>query len=436
MNHKARAIACELIAQQTNDLADKITGYFEEIYKCRTQREAQDSKACAAIVDFLKKRVGVKIKLIFNTSNPPMCMPLMANVRHVLSTIMIDDAYNEQTNQFLNAIKKSTVKKGVVDLKNGKLGGVYSEIENPVWMSFHYCTQNFTPRECTAILMHEIGHLFLAFEMMYRTIRASQILAALHQVRTGNDTSLTYEHALSLAGSTLADDPKEFIECVTMHDNTAVCSVVFARVYHKLANDFGDNAVAGVNFEALSDNFAAKWGLAEDLATGLYTIYGSGELGRNNPFTGLLLYLSPILSSVIVGAYIGAALSAATVGIGVAVVLTAMCIFVSGRGDNFGQQTNVYDKPYVRFQRIRETLVAQMKSLELDSVTRERLLKEIATIDQVISGGKEMKDVFDDIAGIFTSNRRASFAFRLERDIELLAHNDLFVNAQRLASKA
>lgn len=435
MNHKARAIACELIAQQTNDLADKLTGYFEEIYKCRTQREAQDSKACAAIVDFLKKRVGVKIKLIFNTSNPPMCMPLMANARHVLSTIMVDDAYDEQTRQFLTAIKKSSSKKGTVDLKNGKLGGVYSEIENPVWMGFHYCTQNFTPRQCVAILMHEIGHLFLAFEMMYRTIRASQVLAALHQVRTGNDTSLTYEHALTLAGNDLTDNPKEFIECVTMKDDTAICTVVFTRVYHKLATDFGDNAVAGVNFEALSDNFAAKWGLAEDLATGLHVLYGSSSLGRNDPFTGLLMYLSPLIATGIVGFYVAVG-TAVAAGVGAAIVMVAFLVLFSGRSDNFGQQTNVYDKPYVRFQRIRETLVAQMKFLELDPVVRERLLKEINTIDGLLAGGKEINVIFDDIANIFTSNRRASFAFRLERDIELLAHNDLFVNAQRLASKA
>ena len=434
MNHKARAIACELIAQQTNDFGDKLTALFEQVYEYRSMREAQDSKACKAIVDLVFNRLGIKIDLQLNTFIPPGCLPVMANARHVLSTIIFDNGYNSETNRFIEAIKKSNTKKGFVDLKNGKIGGIYSTFLTPVVMGFQFCKANFTPRQSAAVLMHEIGHLFIAFELMYRTVRASQILASLHQVRVGTDTSITYEHALEVAANDLTGNPREFIECVTMKDDTAVSTVVFTRTYHKLATDFGDNSVAGVNCEALADNFAAKWGFAEDMVSLWTGDQYNTELGRVNAFESFLLYVGPVASSILAGISLG--LASAVAGIAAGILLTATTIFYSGRGDRFIQQANQYDKPYVRLQRIRETVVAQLKNFELDHVTRERLLKELDSIDKMLKGGRELTTLAEDIANIFTSNRRASFAFRLERDIELLAHNDLFVNAQRLASKA
>ncbi len=436
MKHQSRAIARELIAQQSNDLADQLTELYSEILACKSRREAQESPACKGIVDLLQKRIGIKIDLILATDNPPACMPLMANTRHILSTVMIDDAYNSQTEDFIKAIKHSPIKKGTVDLRNGKLGGVYSQIACPVWMGFNFCKMTFTARECAAVLMHEIGHLFLAFEMMYRTLRASQILAALHQVRTGRDDTITYEHALELAGKDLTGNPREFVECVTMKDNTAISSVVFTRVYHQLATDFGDNAVAGVNFEALSDNFAAKWGLAADLTTGLHKLYGSTSIGRVNGLTSFLMYMAPLIGVFILPAYAVVLTGSIVATIVAGLISVALAVVFGGRSDNYVQQTNVYDKPYVRFQRIRESVVAQLKYLDLDNVNRERLLKELKIIDSYIKGGKEMSNIFEDLSKILTSNRRADFAFKLERDIEQLAHNDLFVNAQRLALKA
>ncbi len=452
MNYKSRAIARELIAQQSDDFADQLTVLFEQVYQCQNPREAQQSPACAAIVALVKKRLNMKITLIFNTRTPPATMSVLANSRHVLSVVMFEDGYAERTEDFKAALRNSPVKKGIVDLKNARLGGVYSEISSPVWMSFQFCKAFLTPRQAVALFVHELGHNFLAYEMMYRTVRASQILASLHQVRTKRDTSITYEHAIELAGVDLTGNPREFIQCVTMKNDTAICSVVFAQVYHKLATDFGDNAVSGVNFEALSDNFAAKFGLGADLAQGLTVFETEYTMGRVDGFVGFLLYIQPLVSvffkSIVTGAVSGAVLGALGGGFAAALALgsivaafgvtsgVAKGTIFAGRSDKMVVQTNVYDQPVTRLRRIRESVVQQLKYLELEHEQRARLLHEIQTIDAILKGGSEVFTVFDDMSKIFTSNRRADFAFKLERDIELLANNDLFVNAQRLALKA
>lgn len=436
MQPRHRRIAIELIAQQSNMFADTLTSLFTEMYEFKSQRDAQESKACKGIVEAVFKYVGMKIDFQVATDNPPCCMPLLANTRHVLSTLLMDDLYDAQTNEFMEAIKKSAVKRGTIDLKNGKLGGVYSEITSPVWMSFYFCKEYFTPAECTAVLLHELGHCFLSFEFMYRTLRASQLMANLHQVRTKRDNSMTYEHALELAGTDLTGNPKEFMDCVTLENDTAITSVIFSRVYQKLATDFGDNATAAPNFEALSDNFAAKWGTADTLASGLATLYDKTDLGVVGRFESMAMYLAPTLGAIGMGV-------AAVVATGalLAFPIFAGFIFVlgvlgNGRGDKFGQQTNVYDKPYTRFVRIRESVVQQLKILKLTNEERTTLLKQIETIDKIVKGGKDMTTILDDIALLFQSNRRADFAFKLERRLEGLANNDLFVGGQTLASRA
>lgn len=452
MNHLSRAIARELIAQQSDNFADKLTELFASLYEFKNAREAQDSKIITDIVSLVKERLGMRISLTVNTRNPPCTQAPLINNRHVLSTLMIEDVYTTEAENFKDIIRRAPLKRGTVDLKNAKLGGVYSQISVPIWMSFGFCKAFLTPREAVALFVHELGHNWLAFEMMYRTVRASQILAGLHQVRTKRDTSITYEHAIELAGTDLTGNPREFIQCITMENDTAICSVVFAQVYQKLATDFGDNAVAAPNFEALSDNFAAKFGLAIDLVAALAKYEDKTSLGKVDNFLRFQLYIQPLTVSffknakrggmvTLLGVALGSLFVPAMIlgGIFAALGVTADAIhntFTGGRGDTAIRQTNVYDKPITRLHRIRESVVQQLKYLELDQQQRTRLLYEIETIDAVVKGGSEIITIFDDLSKMFTSNRRAEFAFKLERDIELLANNNIFVSAQRLALKA
>ncbi|MGZ7228823.1 hypothetical protein ACXWOY_09255, partial [Streptococcus pyogenes] len=78
------------------------------------------------------------------------------------------------------------------------------------------------PEEFCAVLMHEVGHCSLAFQFMFRTYRASQLLAALHQVRTGRDNSVTYEYAIRKLGEDISKNPKEFEALLEMKNDKAI----------------------------------------------------------------------------------------------------------------------------------------------------------------------------------------------------------------------
>ena len=71
-------------------------------------------------------------------------------------------------------------------MKNAKVGGIFSEYETPIYMGYYFLRSlRFSAREILAILAHEIGHCFVAYEMAFRTIRTNQVLSAAAKAAAG-----------------------------------------------------------------------------------------------------------------------------------------------------------------------------------------------------------------------------------------------------------
>lgn len=435
--HK-RSIARELMAFQNRSFAAKLIGMFDKLYKeANTPARAQGHPLRGEIEKLVHDETGTLIKLRFNTLNPPCCMPIMGNSNHVLTSMRVPSIYLEQETTFLEAVKKKKNAVGGFDAKRGKLTGIYSEIEAPVWMSWTYIRSYFSPEESAGVLMHEVGHCSLSFQFMFRTYRASQILASLHQIRTGRDQSLTYEAAIKIAGEELCNNPLEFERMVDIKNDKALATIVYTRTWAQLGNDFGDISVTGPNFEALADNYAARWGFAEPLATALYTLYGAQGLGADNRTSATVTYLVNTILPVLIGGGYGSMIGGLGGFLTGVAIVAALCVVGQGRGDLAGtyQQANVYDTPMTRMQRLRESVIEQMK-LELDQDQRKALLDEFKVIDEMLKGRKEVSNLWKDIATLLPHNWRAEAAFQLERDIEQLANNDLFASSQQLFQAA
>ena len=228
-------IAKELIAYQTDGFKDRLIALFEELYKESTPYEAQASKACAEIQSQLFKRFGLKISLVVYTEHPPMGLPIMANPNHVLSTLQVSDLYVDEETSFLKVLNQSAKPSGTIDLKKAKVDGAFSKLDMPLMFSFDFIKDAFSPGEAAAVLLHEVGHCFLAFEFMFRTYRASQLLAALHQVKSGRDTTLRYEYAIDAVAERLfkeglTDSPKAMEALVSVKNDAVTASVVYPRL--------------------------------------------------------------------------------------------------------------------------------------------------------------------------------------------------------------
>ncbi|MGZ7140778.1 hypothetical protein ACXWN7_10200, partial [Streptococcus pyogenes] len=78
----------------------------------------------------------------------------------------------------------------------------------------------------------------------------------------------------------------------------------------------------------------------------------------------------------------------------------------------------------------------QMKNLEIDKDLRTTLLEEVAVIDKMITGVIPAESLYYYLAKLIPLNWKADDAFQLERNLESLTQNDLFVEAQMIASAA
>ena len=434
-----KQIGNELMAFQSRDFANQLIGLVKVLFKeSRARFSAEKHENRKKIEALVLEYTGVNIDLKLDTDYPPCCMPTMANSNHVLNTIKKPGLYLTQEKQFAKAIKENPGKNGTFNPATGKVGGVYSTIKSPVYMGWDFCRKELSPEEFSAVLMHEVGHCSLAYQFMFRTFRASQLLASLHQVRTGRDTSITYEDAITLLGKDLTNNPTEFQSLLTIKDDKAIAQIVYTRSWAQLGNDFGDKSVTGPNFEALSDNYAVRWGLGMHLATGLYSIMGDRSLGATSRTGATVTYiintLSPMLSGAGVAIWLGAG---SPVGILIGVALACIiATYVSGRADGIGiQQSNVYDTPLVRMERIREGILQQLKTFKIEPELRAVILDELRVIESFTKDRQEVGSLFSTIARLLPMNWKADAAFELERNLERLTQNDLYIDAHEIAAR-
>lgn len=435
-----RAIAKEMIAHQTDGYAAKLVQAFEDLLKIQSQSEAQDSEPLKRIVEMTNKRFRTKLKLTIDTDEPPCCFPLMVNNSHVLTTLQID-FFGQQMGTLREALKNPATLKGSINLKNATLGGDYSNIEMDIRMSHLFTLVHLNARQAAAIFLHEVGHCFFGLEFMFRTARASQLLAALHQVKTGRGDDMTYVHAVDICAERMAKEgllktPKDLEALVSVNGDVTTVAYVYSAVWTKLASDFGSNAQAGPNFEALADAFAVRFGLGDALASGLQNL---GDHGHNAGFEASMQYIANSLVGPIVGGFIGLAVTGGSpVGLFVgAVIVAELSLFFGGHSDIGIVQTNVYNTPIRRAERIRFGIIDGLKDPKLSKATRDELLRQVKILDAIINNKVDVGNLYDTLANIiFKSRRDAKTAFELEKQIENLAGNSLFVGANALKSAA
>lgn len=458
-------IANELISQQDLSFKNKLVPIIERLLDCKTAKEAEKSSALKEINALLLSRTGILSELTVDTPHEPCCYPVMGNFSHALGNFM-HPVFMHNGNMNLRKILAETDKNvGTLDLKNGRVGGIYSKIPAEIHFSFNYTKRaGLTAAEFGAILMHEVGHCFLAFEFMGRTYRASQVLAALHQVQTGRDDSFTFEDAITALATSLEYDSKENIERdLRIENDIARRSIVFGRVWQDLATDFGYQETAASSYERLADNFAARYGFAEEMTTGFLNTetLSSLRLSRNTRMalffdaaTWYFCRLDPVAATrngaiagtltafwlLFAGANIMAIVMIGGAIGGLALAATVVSNWVDNHqhgsiinDDEYVRQKDIYDRMSWRLGRMREAVVEQLKNLKLDPELRKQLIAQSDRMAASLKDLKDTPDLYRMAALAFSSKGRDIEATKqFERKLETLANNDLFVSGNRL----
>lgn len=430
MNFVDMQVAMEAIGFQGPEVANKLAAYLTDIMQERTGKEADASKARKDMIKYLKDTTGMKLDIIFDTDMAPCTLPFHINPDTILGYKTLKDFYVEESNATMKRLKE-VKNRSHIDLDKGRVSGIFSEYETPIYMGYYALRSlRMTPREIAAILAHEVGHCLVAYEMAFRTVRTNQILAAASKAAAGGDKG-QYEYVLKTAEEVLDLKSGMFDEIKETKDQKTVMTVIMGKAERKTHDDslMGNTTYDITTFEALADNYAARLGLGKELVTGLEKIYrefGAAEFSSGARIATTMFDIYSVVS--IIGSVIVMGSNPIMGALYLGLNMLGLYARLDGRDHN-----NVYDKLTIRFKRVKEQIIQYLKDKSLPAADVKRSLESVAHIEKTIAQISEYKGFLPAIFNMVDPASRAVNSARdIQQNLEAMVANDMYLKAAAL----
>jgi hypothetical protein len=414
-------VALESIEFQRDQMLFKeLSACIGEIQKLNA-KEVADSDLSLQFAGIIKHHTGINLTIDWKAS-ALACVPPMANPNNVfwnrLDLWVRDVIGTADADKILSDPSKKPI--GTVDLKRGKVGGVFSEMTCQLWAPAEmFTSKSYTPQEKAAGVIHELGHLFGFFEYMAATLTTNWILSAIAK-QYDTSTNVKDREVLLTKIKSAAKLKELDTEALAKSNSKKVVEVVVISSYaRELKSEIGSNVFDLNGWEAMADQYAARQGAARDVVTFLDKLYREGGSIK---YRGLLTYLFVEAMKIA-----GVVLAPFTAGFTLVVTASLMMM------DSVDLSDRLYGTLQTRFGRMRDQLVAELKEPGLDDERQKALAQDIQTIDDLLKELPERQQLLGYIVDFCSPFQRKRISQeKLQRELEQLAHNDLFVRAANL----
>lgn len=415
-------LSLESVAYQSDTkLFDSIVEAIVYIRKNQSKKLFGDPKQAAKdvkhskIKEMIFKITGLNIKLNVTPwkwgAYNAFVLPPMLDKNHPL----FDDMDRHMGVSNRDAIKHLKDSKGAVhgtiDLKKGKVSGVYSKIKSNITITNKALYSDLlSPEQVTAIIMHELGHLMAYYEYLGKTVVLNHVLGDLAAVFTGTSTLQRKVEIVEVAKDILDIDAINVNEVVKSSNAEVIQTLVLFEYIQKWNSATKTHIYDQRTFEALADEFVGRFGASRYLAEGLDKVnrlYGSTTYQSNAVFLALetLSILTTSLPSHL---------------------LTLLAVLMT-------EPRDTYDPPEARLKRIRLSLVNATKDPKIDQDYRIRLQKDIDILNGLLN---DMRDKDAPVLVLWKvikrSVRKQYDRAELMQELEELSSNKLFEIANRL----
>lgn len=324
--------------------------------------------------------------------------------------------------------------RGMIDLKKGRVSGVFSKIPTEIQMgSGLWLVAGLTAAEVAAICIHEIGHVFTYFEALLWTTTTNITLQC---AKMDINKMPNAEHRLKLVFE-VAEFMQVKLDDAEKLADPQLADVKFYTIFLAAKADGNVRSSAGNlgydmrSSEVVADQFAARHGSGRALATAMYKMSVLYDDAAVKPvWFHYITETKKILTAA--GMVVGAGMIAAPAGvvIGLLWVFGAL-LYISGANP----ELKIYDDPKERLLRIKHDLVQSLKTQRYNPKERDVLLRDIQEIEDIIktmNGSRTMMNMLWIYAG---SERRKQYnQMKIEQELEKLVDNDIFVRAAQLQS--
>ena len=423
-----------LLEEQVKTIYEKIKdGWHDfEIEKC------DEVKAIEKIVF---NEFGLRIQINASSQNPAAIIPFHLNE----NAILMDDYFKGtgflKEQEFLK--NKSKTKSGWVDENKIKLGGIFSEYINTVFMNFNmlYEMLKRNVRRTVAVFLHEIGHGFYACAYTNRMDETNQIISAAMRKSVEakeNKVEVLYKEFKDKG----MEIRKETLQGLTSKDPIALGKTAFDLTNEVVYSQMTSSKYNETSFEQLADNFAARLGYGKELVEALENLTPFGV--RFNYL--FMMYVSAMNSWNIVNNILNCVFYFLNLTnkdrmfnimeffqvfkvirvLLYSVVMLAYMVYTSGEAG----KDYTYDDLVKRYNRVRNQMIEMIKKKQLSKAQAHNVIRSIEQIGELIKGCSAYRGPLDFLFNTFNpKDRRAKSSIERQQAIEDLMSNPLFVVA-------
>lgn len=430
------SIGNESIDFQKNNFGKELENVFAAIAEIPF-RESDEIVTKFAIFDaIIFKYTGLKTKFQHVTDTVGATSVLQININNVLLEQELKHWFTDTQAHAIDILKKADEikKKHTVNLKTCKVTGIFSHFESPVYININFFKNwKITPGQMTAILLHEIGHIFTYCEFISRQVTTNQILSAVSKSIIDKDSAQQREFIFKSAFDILDTKPDNIEKLANQNDIRIAAAVCIKASVDKMYSELGVSTYDSTSCEMLADQFVSRHGYGReaievfDIIGKIFKDYEKSKTARNFVNISQAFRIVFTVTGSVMLAIVGVPVLSL-----IFVLMTSVLIGFTGGEVN---KDHHYDTLKVRFLRIREDTVNYLKNKDLDPSYVKKALADLEAMNKIIKDTEEARFLFDIIVDyVNPKSKKIRNSIELQRDLEALAMNDFFVKSAHLST--
>lgn len=414
-----------IVSKIKEDIDDGLLTKNEQIEK---------SKHLKDLSSLIEKRLGLKTKFIVNSGVIAGVLPFYSNKNHIFIHKMYRGEFTIKEQEEI--LKESNNKKGYVDSAKAKVGGIYGDYVNRVYINFkNLFALRLSTSEITAIILHELGHAFYVCEYADRLESNNQVLAnvarQLHNDKADKNMTHIFKELKSINDKVTEEDVDTLVNGTRIVAGLRWFKIVIGSVDQQLNQGKYDET----SFEQLADNFASRFKYGRSLITSLDKLSTVYEDIEKSESTRRYLMTMESMCLTFIAMLMGTLVYGFIMFIPFVIGALMFSITLVLAGEKNIDYT--YDSLRVRYKRIRNEMVELLKSDDLESKEIKTILESIRISDRTIEETGKYKSIFNMLANFLVpSNRKAKNSIAEQQVLEELAFNDLFIKSAELKTLA
>jgi len=403
------------------------------------------NKISTAMSSIAKRHTGMTFKFNFIRAGGPDAFVFPPSSSNA-SNPMTSDYVAQTVSRLGRPVSEQELFKGEVNLKTGKVSGIYADIPIDIFLAIEFFTmpalKAIQAEHIAAILVHEMGHAFTYLRYLGKLTLSNVVLSEIVKKQHESESDKVVQEVVRVAEQKTGWRLRDLGEINAKTDPLVVQQIVMAGAVESIRSELGTKFYDRRAFEFSSDQFVARHGGAHlivqslDIMYKCYPKYITEYRGRmGNYLASLAQWSTHVFTGLSVGAWaytlaVGAGAAAMTPALIIGGAVGVLLVLLSG-GD-FG----VYDPIEHRYRAMRRELIASSKDQSISTEQRRLLVDQIQAIDDVVNTlthkhyfGPAL--VGEWFRGIF-NGRPAEQKF--QRQLEELANNRLFELSNKLQS--